>query len=661
MEINARILAYTWNNEPLPDELKPLLDAQCEEAETCISACDARIGEIREQMIKAQGEDVEALRLESEHQHDMKNEFCSTLWVLSSTTSAVRRLPPEIIALVITFSVWDDSGRLQSRCLARICRVSWRWRHMALSMPSLWRVLSVQLWKFSDRSHKEATALFANTLNSWLSRAGDGGPITLSFSLGSGARIPGTSERPRTCDLIDWIRTSHFKFVALKFFCIFKLTTELHALFSSNAPSLHSIKELYLDLILLEWPSSLEIIPIIDIKSTMPNLSCLTLTGASFSEPFVDFIHSSLAKLQLIDMEINARDVIEMVRRLPALQSLSLDSCWMPTEEEQSTGDEQRPYIHRGIREIRLSTDLYGQFFGELICPALERLTLSHESPHGDGVDDDSAKALGQFIQRSDASGITLHLSGTFPSDFINALLSASSPKIQGLHLEAPSCLPLGNNAGGPRLVLPSSVHCIQCVEVVPEDEATSWMKQLALRLEYPSHQTITVQFGEGETAYARRPQYIPVKLSLQPLASSFWYLRTMATNVEIDARITPYTCNNDPLPDKLKPILDIQLEKLRTAIPACDVPINEEEDKISECKHKIQALNDDIASSQAEVERQVEAKIRHGNTIRTLNTSISVRVGVVGAAVDGWVVPDTPNLLDFSRPTCWTENVMAK
>ncbi|KAH6889565.1 hypothetical protein BKA70DRAFT_1234981 [Coprinopsis sp. MPI-PUGE-AT-0042] len=63
-----------------------------------------------------------------------------------------------------------------------------------------------------------------------------------------------------------------------------------------------------------------------------------------------------------------------------------------------------------------------------------------------------------------------------------------------------------------------------------------------------------------------------------------------------------------------------------------------------------------------AKKDTDVVAVSRDGPVSRSSpSTTQSYIAPNLGAAVDGQVVPDTCNLLDFPRPTCWTENVMAK
>ncbi|KAH6908882.1 hypothetical protein BKA70DRAFT_1279055 [Coprinopsis sp. MPI-PUGE-AT-0042] len=98
-----------------------------------------------------------------------------------------------------------------------------------------------------------------------------------------------------------------------------------------------------------------------------------------------------------------------------------------------------------------------------------------------------------------------------------------------------------------------------------------------------------------------------------------------MSTTMKMDERILPYTRNNDPLPSKLRPILDAHLEAARIHIAACDARIVKMQEKILERQDKIEALEKEIVDVQAEVEEETMMKNDHFDTIRTLASTISV------------------------------------
>ncbi|KAH6908878.1 hypothetical protein BKA70DRAFT_1562361 [Coprinopsis sp. MPI-PUGE-AT-0042] len=487
LKIDSRILPYTRNNDLLPAKLKPILDKQLE--------------------------DVSTLQEELGRQKQAKIQHATMIQTLVSTVSVVRRLPPEILALIITFSVMDVPSRSQHLRLMRLCDVSQLWRNTALSTPSLWRYLPIDLERFEPR--KDAKALLNSTLDSWLSRAGDGGLIALEFYLETSEQV-GLSSHPRARDVVAWIQGSNFTLTSLKFDNIFSSTKELETLLCSNAPSLSSTKELHLALPQLpSSPSDLGQALRLDIESTMPILDRVTLTGGLYREPSVELVHPTLSTLQIMDMDLAPVDVTTMIRSLPALRSMALMNCPPWNDEEYYDFEEEHDlFLHRSLRFISLGGDFFSTFCNKLMCPALERLTLNRSSAygpeyrgdgaHGDGAHGDSAKALGLLIRRSQTSAVAVHISGFFHPEFINTLLSTSSPKVRELHLERPSCLPLERIEASPQLVIPNTLQFIQCIGSMLEEGSNVWISKLGECLQEPSSQTLSVQFGEGEAAFVK-------------------------------------------------------------------------------------------------------------------------------------------------------------
>ncbi|KAH6908877.1 hypothetical protein BKA70DRAFT_1279045 [Coprinopsis sp. MPI-PUGE-AT-0042] len=519
VEIDAQIFAYTRNNDPLPEKHKPILDKELEDVRSRIDACDVPIGRIEDEILDLrrrigllEGE-VSTLQEELGRHTETKTRHTTMLQSLTGTVSAVRRLPAEIIAAIFTFSLWDGPSLFRPFRLMRLCKVSQMWRNTALSTPSFWRFFPFELDRFSrGRCHEPAKTLFITTLNTWLARGGNGGPISLEFH----HDMPelGTSASLQARDVIDWIQTSNFNFVSLKFDDIFSSPAELHNLFSSNASSLASTKDLDLALPTYRTQPPLDFgqalrLNILNVGSTLPKLERLTLTGGYYREPSLEFAHPSVTKLELMNMDLTPVDVPRMIRGLPALQSMSITGCGLMGDDDYGHFEEERYFVHRFIRSIRISSCVSGELFKKFTCPALKRLTLGQSSVsapsyHRYGTDAAGAKALAQFIHRSQAAAVTLHLEGLFPSTFINTLLSTSSPKVRELYLQTPSCLPLDRRDGALQLAIPRSLESIQCTGPMLEEEATAWVSKLSECLQQPSSQTLSVQFGQGGNAYTR-------------------------------------------------------------------------------------------------------------------------------------------------------------
>ncbi|KAH6908868.1 hypothetical protein BKA70DRAFT_1279035, partial [Coprinopsis sp. MPI-PUGE-AT-0042] len=514
MGIDSRIVPYTRNNDPLPDKLKPIVDAylrkfrahistydvriseaekkildlQCtveslenetkelkkdrerqrkrredlsKESRAHISTCDDRIGEAKGK-IQLLEKEIEELRAEQGRQQERKNMDSAMISILASTVSVVRRLPPEIIASVVTISTWSDEGEVCQGWLVKLCKVSHLWRDTAISTPTLWRALCVNLDRLlTSPSPEQGKPSLSSALDMWLSRGGSGAGIELTFD---GGRHTGHLEDFQTRDLIDWIKTSSFHFVSLTFNVGFPSIANLQSLLYASVPSLHSTKGLTLEL-----PPMLPMRPSINIESTLPNLHQLALRSLHYDDGNLStfFLHSNLGEIKIFSLSLRETDLLSMLGGLPSLQFVTLDSCWISGIEDEGTigGDLVQTLTHHAIRKIAISNTLFGHFLTGLTCPALERLDLI-EGPYAveayaDGMDEGSAEEFGRFIKRSRPSSLTVHLDPLFPSFFVSILLSDSTPWVKTLHLASLSFPPFGRSDNDNLMVLPASIQQI--------------------------------------------------------------------------------------------------------------------------------------------------------------------------------------------------------
>ncbi|KAH6908866.1 hypothetical protein BKA70DRAFT_1279031 [Coprinopsis sp. MPI-PUGE-AT-0042] len=519
MDIDPLLRPYTHGNDPLPNNLKPILDAQLETSRTHIAACDtlisetkAKIWECQRRMLKLE-EEMEGFREEMGRHKEKKDELDSIRRRLTNTTSPIRRIPPEIIASIIAFSAWDSFGTLQKGWLMNLCAVSTLWRGTGLSTPSLWRSLVVELDHFSNsRSPEEARVTFANALNLWVSRCGDGAGVDLAFHPGPYPMIFSDASL-QAGDIVDWIRSCSCNFTCLTFRGIFPSTAKLQSLFSPSIPaSLRSMKELILDVPLM-FGSSPPTRPSIDLESAMPNLEHLQLFASKIRSVSALFSHSTLTVVGLDGVILRAWCVPNVLRGLPALQSLSLHDCYVPMggDGQPFVGEARSVFLHRSLRHISLCGMIHGQFFHGIMCPSLERLALDQYSVEGSGVShvvghtDPSASHLGEFVQRSELPNLTLHIGVQLPVSFLNVLLSTSSPHIKTLELGSSDSLPVESNGDGSRLFLPLFIKRIQCAVPMEDDEVDPWMDKLAVCLEDASSRTLDVQFGERKTIWGQQ------------------------------------------------------------------------------------------------------------------------------------------------------------
>ncbi|KAH6908911.1 hypothetical protein BKA70DRAFT_254638 [Coprinopsis sp. MPI-PUGE-AT-0042] len=510
VDVDPRILPYISNNDPLPLKLGPVLNGHLDVVRHRVAACSANIRGMAEQImdrqrkIRALEEEIETLRTELLHQKDVKDKHNATIRALAGTTSIVRRLPPEIVASIISFSVVEGWAGFSEQYLCNASAVSKLWRSTTLSTPSLWRFLSVSLDRFSNgRSRDQAWCLFSSTLDLWFSRGGEGAKVSLWLDPARGGGL-------LVSDIIGWILSSRFKFASLKLENIALSFPELQCLLSNNTPSLHETQDLslYLPTPWEVWADFSDLVAPIDIGLTLPKLKELTLAIAPvFGVIPARFIHPGLTKLEPTHVRLRDTELTTLLKGLPSLQSLQL-SCSYGSAMRIQSADEPRAKVvlsltHRSLREI-IIYDGIPDFFDGLSCPALEFFYLDSDSAlHGLSSGREArpgdAQALGTFLHRSKPSNLSLHLGAQFTSTFLNEVFQASGSAIEALHLRSSVSLPLEVSDEGIRLAIPSSVQSICVEEWMPEEECTAWNQKLELSLDDPPNLVLTVTFADSE------------------------------------------------------------------------------------------------------------------------------------------------------------------
>ncbi|KAH6896296.1 hypothetical protein BKA70DRAFT_757879 [Coprinopsis sp. MPI-PUGE-AT-0042] len=166
MDSDPPLASYFVNNVPLPDKLVPEWTRFLDDLSASIDATEREISELESRLATAKQAQADLARKKD---------------VAASCRSGSRRLPPEVIAQILFFSLeldilpLDRPGRLQFtdlRCVSSL------WRTTAFTTPSLWRSLSVdvQEWDGNENGEEKLTEL----LTSWFSRAGEDGGLHLA-------------------------------------------------------------------------------------------------------------------------------------------------------------------------------------------------------------------------------------------------------------------------------------------------------------------------------------------------------------------------------------------------------------------------------------------------------------------------------------------------
>jgi F-box-like len=501
VKIDPILIPYTTTNDPLPSELRPICDMYLEEVKMHVVAYNTLIDQIEAKMLEQEGKvggvekDVEALQAQLQQAKEVKDEHQTVVRALTGTTSIIRRIPPEIIASVIAHSMesglwWWDSARGQRLCTAS--SVSRFWRRTALSTPSLWRRLVVDVAKISRRrKDQDALEILTRTLDTWFSRGGEGAGMDLSLYA---MNMEPKTRHALAAGLIRWFNTSNVSFLSLHVDNFFS-KLELKSLLGSNADCFRSMRTLTLQPS-ANWtygsaPES------INIEVALPNLRSLTLIACngSFSLPF--FRHPSLTKLDLAEASYHSSIILSALRSLPNLE-------WLVLRCDIQLNREGAPFTHNSLRRITgtASNTIMGTFLGSVSCPLLERFDIWDMPSRGwdaDGEALDAAQRIGALIQRSLLSTFTLSLHGPFPAAILNTLLSTSNPKVTTLDLYSLTDLPLDPTKNTTQLIVPSSVNHIHCSSkwLGDERDLEVVLSTLSLCLEEANDCTLAVKIGD--------------------------------------------------------------------------------------------------------------------------------------------------------------------
>jgi F-box-like len=496
LDIDHRIVVYTTKNDPLPAKFHPLLAAHLDSLRSHITDLDAAIVNLEEKLAQREGE-LEELRIQLAQQIEAKDRHVASCRVLESTTSVIRRLPPEIIAMIFTSIPNESWTGTSARDLCRACAVSMFWRRTALSTPTLWRRFKIMLCNFSDAtvtSPEEARLLFSNTLDMWFSRAGEGADVDLWLNQGNGLKyLVGRH-------IINWIVASRFKLASLKLDWIPLQHPDLRSLLLTNCPSLHTTRTLSFLL-----PSlSISTPTIIDGGSTLPRLRDLAISAQSGVNTLpMHLAHPCLSKLKLEDLALRHHELPILLHGLPSLQQLELVYC--AADENEPAPPEFLRFTHHSINTLILYECLtLADFFDGLSCPILDKVKidsgrfLDESTSREENIDINDACAFGRFLKRSQPSHLVLQLGAQLPPTFLNGIFNTSGSTIKALELESSVSLPLDVEEPEVRLFIPSSIRSIHNFEEMSDEEAASWNHELSLSFEDGQNEALSITFGRA-------------------------------------------------------------------------------------------------------------------------------------------------------------------
>ncbi|KAH6899372.1 hypothetical protein BKA70DRAFT_1314230 [Coprinopsis sp. MPI-PUGE-AT-0042] len=175
---DPRLVPFISSNDPFPSSLADHLEAY-------LGSLDKRIGELEVTLYRLEGE-FERLRTQLQTARSERKNLAEKRSQYQRVNTAVRRLPPEVVALILrhALTLCHGLGGGRGRALGKHDReyfaglrsVSRLWRTTAMTTPDLWRYLEVVLE--ADTSSSQ----LASRLKGWFSKGGTNAELMLKLS-----------------------------------------------------------------------------------------------------------------------------------------------------------------------------------------------------------------------------------------------------------------------------------------------------------------------------------------------------------------------------------------------------------------------------------------------------------------------------------------------
>ncbi|KAH6896291.1 hypothetical protein BKA70DRAFT_1529476 [Coprinopsis sp. MPI-PUGE-AT-0042] len=387
MDSHLSLDSYFVNNIPLPDELVPEWTCYFDDLTASIDATEQEITELESRLAVAKQRQVDLGRKKD---------------AVTSFRSGSRRLPPEIIAHVLFFSLGldilplDRPGRLR---FAELRCVSSLWRTTAFTTPSLWRSLAVDVRRWdgglhlavsssNPRSRDEACVTF-NTIASFIDEAGFG------FStLDIGRGLIHNLEQWEALAKPQSARHS---------------TTDLTVYLPSPVD-------------LNNWICDLR-----HLSKACPNLARLALSGTNTN--ISTFTHPSLTCLSI---SLPWLPHTSYLAGFPALEELVL----LTNPQNDVVAIEQQPYVLKSLKRLTIKQSQSTFILHFMTCPSLNFLHFA-DIRRGKTPGHQFANTAKDFLQRSQSERITLRLSKDPNAAILRSLILANPrPVIHRLEIE---------------------------------------------------------------------------------------------------------------------------------------------------------------------------------------------------------------------------------
>ncbi|KAH6873520.1 hypothetical protein BKA70DRAFT_1577775 [Coprinopsis sp. MPI-PUGE-AT-0042] len=472
---------YLNSNEPLPDHLRePLdrflgrLDTQWDIYERARRNAEEAI-ESRQSMIQALEREVEAFSRLKEQAIRSQNALRSKKKRYASSVTAIRRMPLEVIAVIIGFAIQGSDGLVhheERQLFTNIRSVCRLWREASLSTPSLWRAIGLDIVPLRLQRADIPAYVWGN-LMPWFLRAGEGAPLRIQVYGALATTVSVT---------IDFMSSTGFNFTSLAF------STPPEK--PSNALlSYHDFKYIV--------QAAREVVSLTQHFPNLMDLSLVESTPSTLVFP-LKIVHEGLLYLNLVGLLLTPESMNLVLSGLPRLQVLHLDCC-----EGKIVANSSTACHHYALQALFISETIPEACFGGLACTALTEVYIrgTHpNTPHNPGF----GRIFGEFLQRSGHIE-RFNLRGKWPAGLLeNVINSNATLPVVGVDLLS---LFIASPGVGNRLIkVPPSVGVIEITEKATESQLRDFSNLFA-PLET---QTLVVHVPNGTpytTAYFPLPR----------------------------------------------------------------------------------------------------------------------------------------------------------
>jgi F-box-like len=448
--VSASLLhSYVNSNDPLPDPLRPPLndyldglDAQWEICQQDKKRVENAIAS-RLATIDSLNREIEALSRVQSRTIEWQGGLEAKKQRYLSSIAAVRRIPPEVVAKFIKYAIEDPDGvvrgggRLVFSQLRAVCRL---WRQTALTTPSLWRSVGV------DMSDTNTKASIWTNLTSWFLRAGEAAPLILE------AHQPSPS---MVLDLMDFVRRTGFNFSSLVLSATGGSTSPIllpyTILEAIASPSCNPVPLEYLGIAFRSNVQSVN--PLVsrihlNLNHCFPKLFKLSLgEAASAPIPFpVKISHETLSTLYLLRLKLSPMDMRDILLGLPRLRTLQLEEC------EGIVGDGSAAFTHLSLTRLILSKQVPEACLNELTCPALSSVIIEGPPPYLP-QHESWGQMLGQFLKRRGGRIPYFSLRQQWPARFLENIIVHSHTALEVINVAYFSSFFTSSDGGESRFI----------------------------------------------------------------------------------------------------------------------------------------------------------------------------------------------------------------